>query len=413
MKMHRIITVILLGSFLVGCSSSPTDPGRRTLPRALSEQEVELIASDNIFGLKLFRAIAEAEGDTNIFISPLSISMALGMTLNGAAGETYTTMKETLELAGLTEEEINQAYRSLIELLTNLDPKVIFEIANSIWYRDSFPIEQSFIDVNREYFDAEVEGLDFNDPGAADIINAWVDAKTNGRIEEIVDRPIDPLTMMFLINAIYFKGDWTYRFSESDTEIRPFTLADGSTRQVPMMFIEDVTFAKSRGENYEAVDLAYGDSLFTMTVIRPDAGVDIDSFIADFDSDEWARLCGAWHHEKFGLFGMPKFTLEYEITLNDVLKALGMEIAFDDYLADFTRMYVEEGQPNLFISEVKHKTFINVDEKGTEAAAVTSVEMGSRSMPDSLIIDRPFLFVIRERCSGTILFIGKMMDPGA
>ncbi len=413
MHRNRILTILIPGILMVGCGSSPTRPVRPSLPRSLSEQEVALIASDNSFGIKLFSAVSAAEGATNIFISPLSVSMALGMTLNGAAGETYTAMHETLELAGLTEEEINQAYRSLIDLLTNLDPKVVFEIANSIWYRDTFPIEQSFVDVNQTYFDAEVRGLDFSLPEAADIINAWVDGQTQGRITEIVDSPIDAVTMMYLINAIYFKGDWTYRFKESATEDRPFTLADGSTRQVPMMFLEDVTLAEGNGENYQAVDLAYGDSLFTMTIIVPDAGMDIEAFIADFDSDEWARLSGAWRREKFGLFGMPKFTLEYEIRLNDVLKALGMEIAFDDYLADFTRMYVEEDQPNLFISEVKHKTFINVDEKGTEAAAVTSVEVGYRSGPESMIVDRPFLFIIRERFTGTILFIGKMMDPGA
>ncbi len=407
-----ILITIFTGTLLVGCGGSPTSPVRRTLPRVLSEQEVELITSENIFGLNLFQAITDAEGGDNIFISPLSISMALGMTLNGAAGETYTVMKETLELAGLTEEEINQAYRSLINLLTNLDPKVQFEIANSIWYRDSFPIEQPFIDVNQEYFDAEVRGLNFNNPGAADIINAWVVEKTNGKIEEIVEKPIDPMTMMFLINAIYFKGDWTYRFRESATEDRPFTLADGSTRQVPMMFIEDVKLGRSSGSDYQAVDLAYGDSLFTMTIILPDSGVDIDAFIASFGSEQWDSLSDRWWHEELALFGMPKFELEYEITLNDILIAMGMGIAFDDLQANFTRMYLEENQPNLFINEVKHKTFIKVDEKGTEAAAVTSVEMGYSSGPETMIVDRPFIFIIRERCSGTILFIGKITDPG-
>ena len=165
MHRHAIAWILSLTLLLVGCGDNPTRPGRPTLPRALTDQEVSLIASGNSFGLKLFSAVSEAEGSSNIFISPLSVSMALGMTLNGATGETYTAMQQTLEFAGLTEEEINQAYRSLIDLLTSLDPKVVFEIANSIWYREGFPISQAFVDLNQTYFDAVVQALDFALPG--------------------------------------------------------------------------------------------------------------------------------------------------------------------------------------------------------------------------------------------------------
>jgi serpin B len=226
-----------------------------------------------------------------------------------------------------------------------------------------------------------------------------------------VDSPIDPLVMMYLINAIYFKGAWTYRFDSGDTRDMEFELSDGSTKDVPMMIMEDVHFPIYRGEGFQAVELAYGDSLYAMTIILPYSSTDIDLLISELDGEMWSTITGNYYREELATFGMPKFKLEYEILLNDVLKALGMEVAFDDALADFTRMYYADGQPNLFISRVKHRTFVEVNEEGTEAAAVTAVEMAFTSLPGSLIIDRPFIFAIRERCSGTIIFIGKIVDP--
>ncbi len=407
-----LLLSLILCFAVAGCGGSPTDPTRRTLPRALSEQEVELIASDNIFGLNLFRAIAEAEGDTNICISPLSISMALGMTLNGAAGETYTAMKETLELAGLTEEEINQAYRSLIDLLTDLDPKVIFEIANSIWYREGFNISPTFVDVNQTYFDAVVRALDFSAPGAAGTINQWVENATHGKIEEIVDDPISAATVMILINAIYFKGLWTYQFDPDDTVDRPFYVPGGSIAQVPMMTMTDVTLPYYEGDWFEAIDMAYGDSCYSMTVILPKYGLGIGDVLPDLDQETWEEIVSNLHQFELDTLQMPKFKLEYEITMNDVLTTLGMGIAFDPGLADFSRMR-DDQSGGLFISKVKHKTFIEVDEEGTEAAAVTAVVIDLTSVGPSMIIDRPFIYAIRERHSGTILFIGMVTDPSA
>jgi len=404
--------LLLLGFLALRCSKSPVDHRRSELPRALTAQEVSLIEAGNLFGLKLFAALNAAEGDENLFISPLSVSMALGMTLNGAGGETYSAMRQTLELAGLTEEEINQSYRSLIDLLTDLDPRVVFQIANSIWYRDIFPIAQAFVDLNKQYFDAEVQGLDFNDSGAADVINSWVEEKTNGKIEDIVDSPIDPLTVMFLINAIYFNGDWTYQFDKEKTQDDQFTLPDGSTKQVPMMNHGSVTFPYFETEDFQAISLAYGDSLFYMTIILPRPERDLNSLIAELDKDTWVDWMNQFSPHELDLFQMPKFELEYEIKLNDVLSALGMEIAFNAYQADFHRMREGPGD-TLYISSVKHKTYVKVNEEGTEAAAVTSVEVGIGMVSPSLEmrVNRPFLYAIRERFSGTILFIGKVVDP--
>lgn len=398
---------------VTGCSDNPVDHDRSELPRDLTAQETSLIESDNLFGLNLFRAISAFETDKNVFISPLSVSMALGMTLNGADGNTYEDMKQTLQLAGLTEEEINQSYRSLIDLLTTLDPRVVFQIANSIWYRDVFPISQSFVDLNQEYFDAEVTGLDFNDPNAANIINQWVSAKTNGRIDSIVDSPIDALTVMILINAIYFKGDWTYKFDITKSADDQFTLLDGSTKQIPMMNQDEGTFPYFENNDLQAIDLAYGDSLFSMTIILPKSEIGLDALIESLDKTTWESWINQLHPQEFGLFQMPRFELEYEVKLNDILSALGMEIAFDPYGADFTRMGDGTFADNLYISSVKHKTYVKVDEEGTEAAAVTSVTIGTTSMPELIVmrVNRPFIFMIRERFSGTILFIGKIVDP--
>jgi len=393
------------------CVNNPTLPDSRD-PSQLTFAERGLVGSDNKFGFKLFKEISREEQNENIFISPLSVAMALGMTYNGADGSTQEAMQETLELSGLTLQEVNESYKSLIELLTNLDPKVKFQIANSIWYREIFPIEDEFIDINKTYFDAEVSGLDFSAPNASNIINGWVDEKTNGKIKKIVDDPINPLTMMFLINAIYFKGIWTYEFDENQTIDDMFTLPDSSKKPCKMM-TQEGEFQYFENDAFQAIDLPYGDGDFRMTIFLPRIEKDVNSLIGEINQANWNRWISSFHKQELTL-QLPKFTLEYEVKLNDVLKALGMEIAFDSNLANFTKMYKkEEVGANLYISNVKHKTFVKVNEEGTEAAAVTSVEMTLKAVPFKILmrIDRPFIFAIRENRSGTILFIGKIAEP--
>ena len=383
----------------------PDEPDvRRDPPRPLTTAERQVSEADNQFGLKLFRALSEAERDENLFISPLSVSMALGMTMNGASGETYAAMQETLELAGLSEEEINTSYQGLIELLTELDPKVIFEIANSIWVREGFAVEPPFIDTSQTYFDAAVREMDFASPATVQAINGWVDEKTHGKIDKIIET-IDRDVVMFLINAIYFKGTWTYEFDKAETREEPFTQHDGTTVQVPMMRQEtDLPYFHT--ETFQAVDLTYGDSLFSMTVLLPHEGYDVDDLAAEIDPERWNEWMGQFRTQEVDL-RLPRFKLEYEKTLNGVLKALGMEVAFDPNLADFTRINRDGG---LFIDYVKHKTFVEVNEEGTEAAAVTVVVIRTTSGGGTAVmhVDRPFVFALRERHSGTVLFIGKV-----
>jgi serpin B len=383
------------------------------LPRPLTVAEESLVEADNRFAFKLFREVnAQDTSEGNIFISPLSVGMALGMTYNGAAGTTRDAMQQTLELQGMTLQEVNEAYRSLIDLLRTLDPRVEFTLANSIWHREEIEIVPDFLDRNQQYFDAQVTGLDFADPTATNTINAWVNEQTRGKIREIVAPPIDPLTIMFLINAIYFKGDWTRQFDRDRTHDAAFQLADGGETTVQMMTHDgevplQVVF--DTDALVTVADLSYGGQAYSMTIVMPWEVSGIEGLVEGLDQSRWSGWIAALDSTAM-LVSLPKFTLEYEMTLKDVLKALGMEEAFTEN-ADFTNLY--RGLGRAFISDVKHKTFVDVNEEGTEAAAVTSVEVGVTSAPPSIYVDRPFVFVIRERYSGTILFMGKMLDPSS
>lgn len=404
LRIAQILFTLIISLFYISCGDNPV----ASPPRELSDLEKQLVASDNKFGVKLFKEIVAEAHDKNVFISPLSVSMALGMVLNGADGQTKTDMQQTLEVAGLSDDQINTSYRSLIDLLRELDPRVTFRIANSIWYRQGVTVAPQFLDTNRTYFDAVVEALDFDAPEAVDTINAWVADNTNGKIEKIVEK-IDRETIMFLINAIYFKGDWTQKFDAELTKDGSFRLPDGAEKQVPMMHIED-TFRYLETDLFQAIDMTYGDSLYSMTVMLPQPQQSLDGLIGELNAGHLAQWTQGFSSQIVNLT-IPKFKLEYEISLKDVLTRLGMGIAFDRYQADLTRMFA--GDLDARISRVQHKTFVEVDEKGTEAAAATSVEVGVVSVPPvfDMTIDRPFLFLIREHHSQTILFIGQVLDP--
>ena len=405
-RISKLVLTVACVLIFTRCAHNPAAPEAREL----TTLEKQLVQSDNQFGLKLFKEINRQEAsDKNIFVSPLSVSMALGMTLNGANGETQAAMEQTLEFAGLTTDEINQSYRSLIDLLTNLDGKVTFEIGNSIWHREGMTLEQTFMDINQQFFDAVVQAVNFNDAEAAAVLmNSWVKDKTHGKIDEIVKADaIDASTVMFLINAIYFKGTWTFEFKKENTRDDVFTTMNGSQTACKMM---NMTGELSYFENdlFQAIDLPYGDKLFSMAIFLPKLPLDVNALLAELNQENWdAWLTGFADHTIELQF--PKFTLEYELTVNEVLKAMGMAIAFGG-AADFTKMYHPGG---LFIDEVKHKTYVKVDEEGTEAAAVTSVEMAESSVPSYPVmrVDRPFLFVIRDHHSNTILFMGKIVEP--
>ena len=400
-------TLLLIAA--AGCGWLPTDPRSgpeeiTRLPRALSASEVEVIGASNRFA---FGLLAQASRpNENLFLSPLSASMALGMTMNGAAGETWDQMRDVLGFGGLSEEEINAAYESLLELLVGLDPSVETAIGNSVWTRQGFPVHAAFLAAVRESFDAEVAEIDFASPTASGRINGWVRSATKGRIEDIVPAVIPADVVMYLINAIYFKAPWTLRFDPADTRDAPFHLDDGSTRTVPLMSLRrDLPYFGN--DRFEAVDLPYGGSAFSMTIVLPQPDVRVDDVAASLDAATWQDMTGSFRERDIEVF-LPRFRMAYERTLNDDLAALGMVDAFD-HRADLSRLSPVGG---LWISSVRQKSWVDVNEEGTEAAAATVVTVVESAPPD-FRADRPFLFFIRERLSGTILFAGKFASPPA
>ncbi|MGD2135494.1 MAG: serpin family protein [Gemmatimonadales bacterium] len=399
-------------ALVLACGDGPFDP-INDLPRPLSVAEGALVEADNRFAFKLFREIARQDtSDGNLFVSPLSVAMALGMAYNGTAGTTRDAMQQALELQGLTIDELNTAYRSLIDLLRGLDTRVEFTLANSIWHDQTATPLPAFVDATTTYFDATVQGLDFRAASAAPTINQWVSDATRGKIEEIVDDPIPWDVIAYLINAIYFKGDWTYQFDESLTAPGPFDQPDGSTVEVQMMaYGEDTPVRLSALDGYQILDLAYGGQAYSMTIVLPPAPADAVTLAQQLTQDQWNAWVAALDSTARDV-RMPRYTLEWEDDLKNVLSTLGMAETFCPNPADLTNMFEGVRPGDLCFTEVKHKTFIDVNEEGTEAAAVTSVGVGYTSTgPQPVVIDRPFLFAIRERFSGTILFMGRIVDP--
>jgi len=343
-------------------------------------------------------------------ISPLSVSLALAMTYNGADGDTKVAMEKILELYGLTVDEINENYKTLIDALASVDPKVLMSIANSIWYKQEFDVEQDFINVNQDYFYAEVSPLDFNDPESVTTINNWVANKTNDKITEILDEiPVD--AVMYLINAIYFKGIWKYEFEESNTEEKPFYLSDGTTKDVPMM-VQEGSFNYFSNDILQAVEMPYGAGNYSMIILLPQYNKTLDDIIDQLNNDNWNSWLSEFYEAEKIQIHLPKFKFEYKNKLNDELINMDMGIAFDPYNADFSKINSLE---QLFISRVIHKSFIEVNEEGTEAAAVTMVEISLTSSGGEtgihFYVNQPFIFAIKEKYTNTIIFIGKVMEP--
>jgi serpin B len=404
-----LLTGLLLFGLATGCSDTDkgTDPvGGANLD--LTPAQGKVIGAADDFGLDVFQRVIAARPDENAFLSPLSISIALGMVVNGAEGQTREAILDALRLSDMDMEAVNATYGELMRKLPALDPNVTMEIANSTWYREGFPIKPTFLDVTDSVFSAEVTALDFNADTAADVINAWVAEKTRNKIQGIVQAPVNPLSMLFLINAVYFYGDWAIQFDSSETTPADFHLADGSTTECRMMYMaENLQYRTYEGT--KVVRLPYGDGDFAMVALLPPEGIPINSFIADLTVDMWKQWLNGLSEMEIELF-MPRFTYECEIGLNDILSDMGMGLAFRKD-ADLTGIAEVS---DLHISAVKHKAFVDVNESGTEAAAATSIEVGVTSVGPThpvVRLDRPFAFIIYERSSGTMVFAGKVAEP--
>jgi len=416
-----LLVAVALGAGMVGsmaaCAgssgTSPDAPGKTagapltTLPRALSSAETNVLQAANNFSFSLWGQLIDAQHDSNVFVSPLSASFSLGMAMNGAAGTTLDEMRRTLGFGSAPMADVDAGYKSLIGLLTTLDPSTTMQIANSIWYRNTFTFNQSFLNTGSSDFDATIKPLDFDDTKASlAAINGWVNDKTHGKISSIVDE-IRPENVMFLVNAIYFNGSWRSRFDPAKTQSSTFHSVRGD-QPAKLMHKENEHIAYRQTAAYQAVDLPYGDSAFAMTVVLPKPGNDIDAVAASLTADGWQQLTTNLHTTLVTL-DLPKLTLSWSRSLIPDLQTLGMHAAFVPDGADFTGMS-PDGR-HLFISTVRQKTFVDINEEGTEAAAVTSTGVSVTSAPVTQIVrvDRPFIFAIRERLSGTILFMGKII----
>lgn len=413
MKFSTFLFLLALALLTWQCETTdnpqPQDPAE-TLDCGVANV-CDLAKANNSFGFDLFQELHNAAPEENLFISPNSVATALTMTLNGAAGQTFSDMQQTLQLADWQMEDVNKAYQALLPVLPELDVNVDMAIANAIYHDQTYPVEQAFLETNNTYFYSPAGALDFRDPASVGVINNWVSDNTNGLIPDIIDQiPVE--AVMYLLNAIYFKAPWRYQFDASLTENKPFFLENQSSVEVPMMtFGEEATVPYQFNDYYEAIDLPYADSVYSMTLFLPEEGVSMDELVNELSGTDWNMLTSAFFNKNMEVY-LPRFSMEekYSAVMKTALTNLGMGVAFKEGEADFSKM----GPTDLYISAVIHKTFVEVSEAGTEAAAVTAVEIStesSASVPQQLIFNKPFLFVIRENQGNNILFMGKLMRP--
>ncbi len=396
----------LLISFVVflfsGCQN---DQDPIVVKEEFSLKSLELIEKTDEFNWKLFQTMNNLEdAGKNLVVSPLSISQAFGMVINGATG---SNLEEMLEVFGYENSDgMNTAYKNIRGALSTTDPKVTIGIANSAWYNNQFVMKQGYVQNLRDYYDAEITALDFGqEEYALKTINGWVNNKTNGKIPSIIDN-ISNSHVLFLINAVYFYGTWANKFDKANTADAPFYLTNGSNIQVKMMH-QETSLELIDGEIYTALRVPYANGSFAMTILLPDEGIAVDDVIGELNSNEWSKIRTEQPKQNMKLV-LPRFKTECSYDLIPALKELGMNEAF--YSSQGFGNITDQG---ISLSDVKHKTFIEVDEKGTEAAAVTSGTFVTSMPPQPPIfrVDRPFVFIISEKTSGAVTFIGKIENP--
>jgi serpin B len=370
----------------------------------------KLAVANTGFAFDLLQQIVKEQPDANVFISPFSVSTVLQMVGNGAAGETRTEMQSVLKTTGLPAGPLNEECRNLNQSLTSL-PDVTLNLANGIWYQKKFQLKPAFVAENKNYFLAELAGVDFSKSKSADIINGWAEKQTRGKIKDVVQFPFPPLTRVILANAIYFKGKWVKPFEKNQTRPQAF-YRPGGEKQVPLMR-QRGHFSYQEGDGFQAVELPYAGGRLRICVFLPATNSNPAKLLADLNSDTWRDKILPRFTDHEGTLALPRFKIEYKIVLNEPLKALGMHQAFDSR-ADFSAM--ADTREVLYVSEVWQKSFVDVNEEGTEAAAVTGVRMTTLAamrplQPFEMIVDRPFLFVIGDEQTQSILFMGVVYDP--
>ncbi len=421
-----VLTIVLLLS-MIGCGegTSLLQPGvafsekeRDTAPDVPAADLTELVDGNSDFAFNLYQQLKEAE-EGNLFYSPYSISLALAMTYAGARGETAEQMAETLRFL-LPSDQLHPAFNSLdLELNSRGEGAqgkdgegFRLNIVNETWGQQDYEFLAEFLDTLAENYGAGMRLLDFiNFPEESRVtINDWVEEQTEDRIKDLIPQgAIDAITRLVLTNAIYFNAAWAYPFEEEMTDEGTFNLLDGGDVTVPMMN-QTESFGYVDGDGYQAVEMPYDGMELSMVILLPDTD-EFEAVESSINSQLIAGIVDDIEYKEVALT-MPKFEFESDFSLVNTLAAMGMPIAFSS-AADFSGM---TGARDLTIGEIIHKSFVSVDEAGTEAAAATAVLMELTAMPElpvEVTIDRPFIFMIRDLQTDAILFVGRVMDPSA
>jgi serine protease inhibitor len=406
--------------FLAGCggpgiNTSPNNPPVDSSPK---EAEVKAVAADTRvqqvaaantdFGLRLLKPLAKASPDANVFYSPLSVTQALSMTMNGAGGATQTAMAKTLGLKDIKIEDVNAANTLLLPSLMSADPKVEIAIANAIWVKKGVSLNGDFQKICADAYGGQATALDFHSPDAAKTINGWVSDKTKGKIEEIIPKADVADSTTVLTNAVYFHGQWRDAFDKQATHDDNFIIAKDKVEPLPFMR-RKASLAYAETDKLQAVSLPYGGGRLSLLIVLPRNAAGLDSWVKSLDQKTWDQLVASLKPQD-ATIAMPRFQASYSIDLKDSLASLGMGPALKPK-ADFTPM----GLHGDYIEKVLHKAVLEVDEEGTVAAAATAVvivDVGAE--PDtskSVYVNHPFFCAIRDNTTGMLLFAGVIRDP--
>lgn len=403
-------TIVVLGmlSVFAACQNdeNPVSPKTRK-DIVLTSAELDMTDVGTDFAFRFFNQVCNAEIEKpNLFVSPLSASLCLSMVANGANANTLEEMKSALGFSDYSVEAINNYNRKLVNALLDLDNTTRLGIANSIWIKQGFNVLPAFTAVNREMYDAEVREVDFASSATVDAINRWCAEKTNNCIKKVLDG-IPEDAQMYLLNALYFKGTWKEPFKKADTKNEYFTDASGNKSTVPMMNLREEHFMYTQNDYFSIAELPYGNEAFSMVVLLPAEGKTLEDCLPQLTKKQWEEWSDALHSQTLNL-KLPKFELEYNKRLEKDMEALGMKDAFQSLKADFSKI----SERSLFIGLLQQFAYINVNEEGTEAAAVTIGGLLDSAVgpetPVDFYVNRPFVFFIREKSTGTILFAGRV-----
>ncbi len=404
------LLVIICGLLVLGLSSCGSSQSVTPVKQAVNPQKVDsVVAAQNRFAFKLFKQVEQSKSAQNTLISPLSIFMNLSMVYNGADGATRAAIKKTLQLQGISDELLNTVNAYQLQNMPAIDPAVQLDIANAIWFNQAVELRSDFATLNKHFYNAKLKAADFGNSMTTEAINHWVAKKTNHKIDKIIEE-VKPRDLMYVLNAVYFNGKWNLPFAPKATREQSFfTLHKGEQKRQFMYQNEKFNYLKTA--NTQIIELPYGDKHYSMYVFLPAMHSSVSALLSQLTADEFARDLQRLQQQEVNLY-LPRWEEEYTLAnLKDELSKLGMEEAFSGS-ANFDRLFKEEEAQ---ISEIKHKTFIRVDEEGTEAAAVTSTGIRATAMPlnppATMVVNRPFVYAIVAKDSGSILFLGQINNP--